>query len=310
MKIGYIGLGTMGSPMVGHLIAAGHSLIVNDVNKAAAEPHLARGAVWATTPAEIARGAEIVFTSVPGPAEMEKIVFGANGLLEGAHAGLIHLDLTTNSLAMVKRIHAAMAEKGASMLDAPVSGGPTGAHAATLALWIGGDRSAFDKAKPVIDVIGNQARYVGDIGAGTIAKLVHNCGGYVLHAMIAEVFSLGMKAGLDPVTLWEAIRDGSYNRIGTFDWATRKFLGGEVDDVGFALKLAHKDVTLAVNMARELKVPMRLSQLALEELTEAMNRGWENRDARSMMLLQLERARVEMKIDRERYEALKKQFKL
>jgi 3-hydroxyisobutyrate dehydrogenase-like beta-hydroxyacid dehydrogenase len=210
---------------------------------------------------------------------------------------------------MIKRMHAAMAERGVALLDAPVSGGVTGAKAATLALWISGDKAAYEKCKPVIDAIGNQQSYLGpDVGSGTIAKLSHNVGGYILHALVAEVFSLGVKAGLDPVTLWQAIRNGAYNRIGAYDWATRKFLGGDVDDEppGFALKLAHKDVSLALNMARELKVPMRLGNLALEDLVECANRGWENKDARIMMHLQLERAGVELNVDKERYEAAKK----
>lgn len=309
MKVGYIGLGTMGAPMVGHMMAAGHALTVHDINRKAAEPFIAKGAAWADTPSELAGQSDVIFTCLPGPPEMEKIVFGKDGLLEGVKKGTTHFELTTNSLSMIKRIHAAMAERGVALLDAPVSGGPTGAKAAALALWISGDKAAYEKCKPVIDAIGNQQSYLGpDVGAGTIAKLSHNVGGYIIHALVAEVFSLGVKAGLDPVTLWQAIRNGAYNRLGTYDWATRKFLGGDVggEPPGFALKLAHKDVSLALNMARELKVPMRLGNLALEDLVECMNRGWENKDARLIMQLQLERSGVELNVDKDRYDAAKK----
>lgn len=309
MKVGYIGLGTMGAPMVGHMMKAGHTLAVHDINRKAAEPFLANGARWADTPAEVARQSEIIFTCLPGPPEMEKIVFGKDGLLDGVQKGATHFELTTNSLTMIKRIHAAMAERGVTLLDAPVSGGPAGAKAATLALWISGDKAAYEKCKPVIDAIGNQQSYLGpEVGAGTIAKLSHNIGGYIIHALVAEVFSLGVKAGLDPVTLWQAIRNGAYNRLGAYDFATRKFLGGDVHDEppGFAVKLAHKDVSLALNMARDLKVPMRLGNMALEDLVECMNRGWESKDARLMMQLQLERSGVDLKVDKARYDAARK----
>ena len=182
------------------------------------------------------------------------------------------------------------------MFDAPVSGGPRGAESGRLALWIGGDEEAFKKYKPVVDAIGDQAYYVGPIGAGSVAKLVHNCAGYVVQTALAEVFTMGVKAGVDPLTIWKAVRQGAGGRRRTFDGLADQFLPGTFDPPSFALRLAHKDVSLAVALGREHKVPMRLANLTLEEMSEAMNRGWAERDSRVAMLLQEERAGVEIKV--------------
>ncbi len=186
------------------------------------------------------------------------------------------------------------------MLDAPVSGGPRGAKTGRLAIWVGGERAVFDQHKKVLDAIGDQARYVGAIGAGTVAKLVHNCAGYTIQCALAEVFTLGVKAGLDPAALFEAVRQGAAGRRRTFDALVDQFLPGVYDPPAFSLKLAHKDVGLATALGRELSVPMRAANLALEELTEAMNRGWAQRDSRVAMLLQEERAGVEIAVDPQR----------
>jgi 3-hydroxyisobutyrate dehydrogenase len=200
----------------------------------------------------------------------------------------------------VHKIHAAFAQKGAHMLDAPVSGGPRGAASGKLALWIGGDRAAFERWKSVLDAIGDQARYIGPAGHGTVAKLVHNCAGYALNVALAEAFTMGVKAGVDPLTLFEAIRQGAVGRRRTFDALIDQFLPGVYEPPAFALRLAHKDVALATALGRELGVPMRLCSLTLEEMTEARNRGWGERDSRSAMLLQQERAGLSIAVNRER----------
>ena len=303
MQIGFIGLGTMGASMAANLQKAGHRLVVNDIRRAAAEPHLAAGAVWAGTPRQVAEAAEVVFTSLPGPPEVEGVALGAEGLLVGMRPGGAYFDLSTNSPTVVRRIHAAFVARGVTMLDAPVSGGPRGAKTGRLALWVGGDPAVFERHKPLLDAIGDQARHVGPIGAGTVAKLVHNCAGYALQCVLAEVFTLGVKGGVEPLALFEAVRQGAIGRRRTFDGLVDQFLPGVYEPPAFALRLAHKDVTLATALARELGVPMRLSGLALEELTEALNRGWAERDSRVAMLLQQERAGVTIKVDRDRLNA-------
>ncbi len=304
MQIGFIGLGTMGASMAANLQRAGHQLVVYDVRREAAAPHLAAGATWADTPRALAGAVAVVFTSLPGPPEVEAVATGPDGLLDGMRAGSAFFDLSTNSPTLVRRLHGVFAARGLHLLDAPVSGGPRGAKTGRLAIWVGGERAVFDTHQPVLDAIGDQARYVGPIGAGTVAKLVHNCAGYAIQCALAEVFTLGVKAGLDPVALFEAVRQGAVGRRRTFEGLADQFLTGEYDPAAFALKLAHKDVGLATALGRELSVPMRMANLALEELTEAMNRGWATRDSRVAMLLQEERAGVTIKADRARLDAV------
>jgi len=296
MKIGFIGLGTMGRHMASNLIKAGHELVVHDVRPQASAPHRKAGAGWAETPREVAEATHVVFTSLPGPPEVEAVALGEQGLLAGLAAGKVYFDLTTNSPALVRRIHTVFAARGIQMLDAPVSGGPRGAETRRLALWVGGDETVFKRYKPVLDTIGDQPYYVGPIGAGSIAKLVHNCAGYVIQTALAEVFTLGVKAGVDPLALWKAVRQGAVGRRRTFEGLVDQFLPGRFEPAAFALRLAHKDVTLATSLGREHKVPMRLANITLEEMTEALNRGWGERDSRVAMLLQEERAGIEIRV--------------
>jgi 3-hydroxyisobutyrate dehydrogenase-like beta-hydroxyacid dehydrogenase len=297
MKIGFIGLGTMGRHMATNLQKAGHELVVHDVRREAAEPHVKAGARWADSPRAVAEAADVVFASLPEPKDVEAVALDEKtGLLPGLAAGKAFFDLSTNSPTVVRRLHAIFKARGVDMFDAPVSGGPRGAESGRLALWIGGDEAAFAKYKPVVDAIGDQAYYVGPIGAGSVAKLVHNCAGYIVQTALAEVFTMGVKAGVDPLTIWKAVRQGAGGRRRTFDGLADQFLPGTFDPPAFALRLAHKDVSLAVALGREHKVPMKLANITLEEMTEALNRGWADRDSRVAMLLQEERAGVEIKV--------------
>jgi 3-hydroxyisobutyrate dehydrogenase-like beta-hydroxyacid dehydrogenase len=300
MQVGFIGLGTMGAKMAANLQKAGYTLVVHDVRREAAAPHLAAGAVWADSPRQVAQSCEVVFTSLPGPPDVEEVALGEDGVLGGMRPGGAHFDLSTNSPTVVRRISAAFAERGFHMLDAPVSGGPRGAATGKLAIWVGGDQKIFDQYRPILDAIGDQARYVGPIGAATIAKLVHNCAGYMLQRALSEVFTMGVKAGVEPLALWEAVRQGALGRSRTFDGLAAHFLPGVYDPPDFALRLAHKDVTLATALGREVEVPMPMANLALNELTQALNRGWSERDSRVAMLLQQERAGVQIAVDQSR----------
>ena len=170
-------------------------------------------------------------------------------------------------------------------------------------MWIGGEKDIFDKYKDVLDSIGDQAAYIGPIGAGSVAKLVHNCAGYAIQTALAEVFTMGIKAGVEPLAVWEAVRQGVLGRRRTLDGLINQFLPGVFDPPSFALKLAHKDVSLATQLGRENGVPMRLSNLVLEEMTEALNRGWGDSDSRISMKLQLERAGVQIAVDPDRLRA-------
>jgi 3-hydroxyisobutyrate dehydrogenase len=278
--------------MAANLQKAGFELVVNDVRRAAAEPHIGRGAQWADTPKALAEASDVVLTSLPGPPEVEAVALGDKGLIAGMRKGTAWFDLTTNSPTLVRRLHADFAARGVHLLDAPVSGGPAGALSGRMALWVGGDEAVFKQHKAVLDAMGDQARYVGPIGAGSVAKLVHNCAGYAMQTALGEVMALGIKGGVEPLALWDAVRTGAIGRRRSFDGLIDQFLPGKYEPAAFALRLAHKDVTLATQLGRELGVPMRIANLALAEMTEAMNRGWAERDSRIPLLLQLERSGV------------------
>jgi 3-hydroxyisobutyrate dehydrogenase-like beta-hydroxyacid dehydrogenase len=298
--VGFVGLGTMGGRMATNLQKAGYKVVVHDLHRQSASHHLQAGAEWAASPRELAEKADVILSSLPEPRDVEAVALGANGLVEGVKRGAAYFDLSTNAQSMVKKIHDAFAGKGAHMLDAPVSGGPSGAASRKMAIWVGGDKAMFDKHKPVLDAMGDRAAYIGPIGTATVAKLVHNMSGYAITCALAETFTMGVKAGMDPLALWEAVRQGVGGRRLTFDGLLDQFLPGKYDPPNFALKLATKDVALATQLGRELGVPMRMCNLAYAEMTEACNRGWEGRDSRSVMLLQQERAGVNIAVDPEK----------
>jgi len=284
----------MGRHMAASLLKAGHVLKVKDLRREAANELIAAGAQWAQ---DVATDADIVFTSVPGPAEVEAV---AKEILACAKPGTAWFDLSTNSPDMVRKIHGLCAHKGVQFLDAPVSGGPKGAQSGKLAIMVGGDRATYERCLPVIKVIGDQPFHVGEAGAGTVAKLAHNVSSFMVQTALAEAFTLGVKAGVEPVALLRALRQGATGRARTFDRLVDQFLPGKYDPPAFALKLAHKDVSLALQLGKSVGVPMKAGEHALAELAEAMARGWQDRDCRVAMTLQEERAGVSVKVSEEK----------
>ena len=256
MKVGFIGVGTMGAGMASNMQKGGNELVVNDLTRQAASRHLNAGATWADTPKAVAASCDVIFTSLPTPADVQKVGTGENGLMEGIRPGSAWFDLSTNAVDVVRSLHAQFAEKGVHFLDAPVSGGPSGANSGKLAIWVGGDKAIFDKYKAQLDAMGDQALYIGPIGAGTIAKLVHNAAGAAANIALAEVFTMGVKAGVDPLPLWEAIRQGAGGRSRLFDRMADHFLTGSYDPADFALRLLHKDVAVALEYAQHENVDL------------------------------------------------------
>jgi len=275
MKIGFIGLGAMGAPMAASLERAGHAVQSFDLNGKGNRKSIR----------EASEGVEVFFTSLPGPAEVDAVAKDVSAP--------VWFDLSTNSPKRIRALHKTF--KG-QLLDAPVSGGPTGARSGKLAIWVGGDRATYDKYLPVLKAIGDQPFYVGTIGAGTVAKLAHNAASFTVQASLAEIFTLGVKGGVEPLALFQALRQGATGRKRTFDRLPEHFLNGKYDPADFTVRLAHKDVTLAMELAAEAGVPMRVGKIALEELSEAMRRGWGERDCRVAMTLQEERAGVSVKV--------------
>lgn len=292
MRVGFIGLGVMGAPMAASLARAKHEVKGNDLRKLEVA-----GVTWAATPALAAADAELVFTSLPGPKEVEAL---APVLRDAMRSGAAWFDLTTNSPECVRRVHAQVQASGIALLDAPVSGGPAGAKSGKLALWVGGEQPVYARHEGVLRAIGDQPCYVGPIGAGSVAKLAHNAASFTVQTALAEIFTLGVKAGVEPLALFQALRHGATGRKRTFDRLAEQYLPGAFDPPGFALRLAHKDLSLALALAREVGVPMQIAQLALAEFEQAMQRGWGERDSRTPMLLQNERAGVEPHVPAEK----------
>lgn len=292
MKVGFIGLGTMGRGMAANVQKAGHDLVVHDIARQNAAAFLDKGATWAETPKALAEACDVVFTSLPTPADVESVGFGPEGLAGGFRKGAAWFDLTTNAVDVVRDIGARLEHQGVDFLDAPVSGGPAGAASGKMAILVGGDKATFDLYRPVLDAMGDQIRHVGAIGAGSIAKLTHNMASTAINAVMAEVMTMGVKAGLEPLALWEAIRSCAAGRMRSFDNISNRFMRGQLDPPNFAMRLVHKDISLAMQLAREFSVPMRLCTMVHQDLTEAMNRGWGGRDSQAFLVLQQERAGV------------------
>lgn len=296
MKIGFIGLGNMGGPMALNLIKAGHTLVVHDIRKDSAAPHLAQGAKWAESPQAAARGSELVLTSLPGPKEVEAVALGPDGIIHGAIAGTVYADLSTNHPTVMRRVYAAFKDKGVHVLDAPVSGGVWGAQRGTLQVMVGGDESIFREVKSVLSAVGDKVGYMGAIGAGSIAKLVHNMVSITTRQIMAEGFTLGVKAGVKPEAILEALRGASFGQgLLLSQMVPNVIFKGDFDTVRFALKLARKDVGLATEVAREYNVPMPMAALGEQILMEAMARGWADRDSCAPWLLQEEAAGVQVR---------------
>lgn len=300
MTTGFIGLGRMGRGMALNLARANEPLVVYDLDAQAVKRLTDAGAMAASSVAHLVQQVDVLFTSLPGPQQFEDVVFGPEGVMAHMRPGLALFDLSTNSLQLVRRTHAAFNARGAAMLDAPVSGGPAGAASGDLAILVGGDRQVFERHSGLLKAIGDKATYLGDIGSGTVAKLAHNALGYMFLECMAEVFSLAVKAGMDPLELWKAMRLGLVGRGSPMNMLVNQFLPGKFEPPAFALKLGHKDVLLATNMAKELGVPMRLANMTLEEMTEALGRGWGEQDSRAYLKLQLERAGVTIAVPRDR----------
>ena len=296
MDIGFIGLGAMGRHMARHLQTAGHSLTVHDIRREAATPFLEAGAHWGDTPQDVAQASEVVFTSLPGPADVESVTIGTDGIIAGAVAGQVYVDLSTNSPVLTRQLHAEFASRGVRMLDCPVSGGTVGAEAATLALLVGGDKALYEEMLPVLTAIGDKPFYCGPSGAGQVCKLVNNYISLSLQPLLAEAFSIGVKAGVDPGTLYEAVVRSTGNTASMQRrYPTGLFKGNFTP--GFTVNLGRKDLTLGMQLAEDFGVPVQFGPMALGEYAESANRDRGLMDTGSVALLQEERAGVEIRAD-------------
>ena len=293
MKVGFIGVGFMGKHMARHIIEGGHELTIYDISETAAKDLVDLGAKWANSPSIVATNSEVIFTSLPTPQDVEQVVIGEGGLLDGAIEGTTFFDLSTTDPETITRISESTSQKGVTLLDAPVSGGTTGAEEGTLCVMVGGDKSKYDKYKYVLDLIGTQVVYCGNLGAGAVCKIVNNLIGMTLGVVLSEAFSLGVKAGVDPMTLYNAVSMSSGETRQMHTFPTGLFEGNF--EPGFKLDLGSKDVGLATNLGRSLRVPMEVSNLVHQKYVEAQNKGWGGQSTTAIAKLQEERAGVEIR---------------
>jgi 3-hydroxyisobutyrate dehydrogenase len=295
MKVGFVGLGNMGNPMATNLVKAGHELTVHDLRREAATNLLEMGANWADSPREVVPGNDVVFTSLPVPRDVDAVVLGENGIMEGATPNTVYMDLSTNSPTAIRRIHDVCAERGVPVLDAPVSGGVYGAAAGTLAVMVGGDQAIFDRMKPTLDAIGSHVVYCGPIGNGMVCKICNNLLSMGIGVLLAESLTLGVKAGVDLEVLADVIANSSGSSRRLTEKLPRFLFKGNFEP-GFATALAAKDVRLATDLGREYGIPMELSNLVDQRHVEAMFRGWGPEDSDAVCRIQEEKAGVQLRL--------------
>jgi len=294
--VGFIGLGNMGAGMAGNIQKAGFQMLVYDIREEATRPLLEAGACLASSPADMAQRSDVILTSLPGPLEVEQVALGGEGILEGIRPGGVFIELSTSRPTLIREIEPRFRAKGAHVLDAPVSGGKSGAASRNLAVMVGGERDVYDRVKPILDAFGDKVFYAGDIGAGSVCKLVHNMIGHGIRQAIAEGLTLGVKAGVEPEALWECVRRGSVGRMsGLHEGLVRSVFRGSFDPPSFALALARKDVGLATELGREYNVPMPVANLVEQIAIQGLNRGWGDLDSSVTFLLQEEMAGVEVR---------------
>ncbi|MBI4336806.1 MAG: NAD(P)-dependent oxidoreductase [Chloroflexi bacterium] len=293
MNVGFIGLGNMGRPMATNLAKAGHQLVVHDIREEAAQALVGLGARWAPSAKAVAGASEVVFTSLPTPRHVEDVALGRDGVLAGTHKDTVYVDLSTISPTVARRLYAVFKERGIPMLDAPVSGGTSGAATRNLSVLVGGDEAVYQRVKPVLDAIGDKVMYCGPSGAGCICKIANNLISMSVAVVLGEAFTLGVKAGVDPMTLYEAISRSSGDTRRMRRFPTQLFKRDF--EPGFFLELALKDVRLALELAREYDLPMEMAALVEQKYAEGRGRGWGRLNSDAVIRLQEERAGVELK---------------
>jgi len=289
MRVGFIGTGAMGRPMVKNLLAKGHAVTAYDAASAALAEAVSLGAARAGSAAEAAKTADIVITMLPSSSHVERAYLQSGGVLEGVAAGRLCVDMSTIDPAVSRRVAQAVSQRGARFLDAPVSGGVGGAENATLAIMVGGDARDLDEARPVLSAIGANIIHVGAVGSGEVAKLCNNLIAGVAAVAVSEAFRIAEGFGVDPKILTDVIAKSSGN---TWVMGNMHPVPGLVPTAasnrdyapGFTTDLMAKDLGLAVNAARELRVPVVVAPAAQQVLRLASSHGLGRRDFSAVYL--------------------------
>jgi len=293
MNIGFIGIGRMGSEMSQRLLEAGYDLTLHDSRMEAAQNLLEKGAKWADTPKAMAESCQVVISCLPGPPEVEEVVYGPSGLMAGWKIGDIYIDMTTNSPATIRRVAADAKATGVAVLDAPVSGGVVGAAAGTLSIIVGSDAPSLEKVRNILEVIGSNIFHVGEVGCGNLAKLVNNLISTSCIAITSEGFVLGVKAGLDARKLWEVVSASSGD-----SWELQRFpqtvFQGNFEP-GFRIALACKDIGLAMSLGKEYGVSLPVGTIVEKEFLEAKAEGLGDKSCQSIIMRLEDQAGVQVR---------------
>ena len=270
-KIGFIGLGIMGRHMASHLIAAGHELFVYDINPASVQGVVVKGAAACANGKEAAAKADIVISMVPDSPDVEKVALGVNGIIEAARPGLIHADMSTIAPAMAIHVAEELGKKGVRCVDAPVSGGETGAKNAALSIMVGGPKDLFDELLPVFQVMGKTVTHCGTNGAGQTVKACNQIQVAMNLLGMAEAFVLGAKAGVDPAVILQVL-SGGYAQTRVMDARGPRVIKGEFEP-GFKSRFHYKDLNIVMDTARQLNVPLPATAVAHELFASLMATG-------------------------------------
>ena len=292
MQVGFIGTGNIGTPMALQLINKGFDLYVNDINFSAAEFLIDRGAVWANSPKDLSEKVDVICACLPGPMEAKEVVFGENGIINSIKPGTIFIDHTTNSIEVIKDIAIQLNNKGVVVLDAPVSGGVEGAKTRDLTLLVGGDLSILNNARPVLDAMGKTVLHVGAVGSGNICKLMHNCANFSLSLATIQCLNVAVKAGLDPSVVIEVFQKSALGK--NFDLQVRlpeTLFKGDFEP-RFSLKLANKDLNLAIELAASLGMDFSMAETCQIDMLKAVEKGWSDMDSSIFLTLQEEKSGV------------------
>lgn len=271
IRVGYIGLGLMGKSIARNILKAGFPLVVHNRSQAAVNELIAEGAQAASSPSEVASQVEIVFTNLPDSPDVEKVALGTQGIIEGAHPGLIFVDNSTIKPATARLIAEVLGKKGVSCLDAPVSGGDIGARQGTLAIMVGGEKEALEKVMPVFQVMGKTITHVGDSGAGQIAKAANQIMVAAQMVAMGELLIFARKAGADPQKVVEAIRGGAAQCWALDVKPQRLFSGNRTP--GFKAYMQAKDLGIVLDTAREYGIPLPAAGVHAQLFTAMLQMG-------------------------------------
>jgi 2-hydroxy-3-oxopropionate reductase len=292
-KLGFIGLGIMGKPMAKNLLKAGFNLVVFSRSNGPVEELVKEKALSANSPGEVAEHSEVIITMLPDSPEVEEIILGKDGVIRGTKPGSVVIDMSSINPLVTQEIAKALKEKEVEMLDAPVSGGETGAIQGTLAIMVGGEEKVFNDCMEIFKAVGKNIVHVGGIGAGGYVKLVNQIIVALNIATVGEAFSLGVKAGLDPQVIYQAIRGGL---AGSSVLETKApMIFGRNFKPGFKIRLHQKDLKNALSTAKDLGVPLPLTSLVQQILISLMTDGRGDEDHSALATFFEKIAKVEIK---------------